>query len=158
MSAEKINSIKEEAKKIMATYGVDFKLSFDLKGRVAGQARFGTDVREIRINTLFLKNNFDEILSQTLYHEVAHLISFERYGIRNGGGHGRGWKRVMREMGKRPERLHNYDTSNIYEKKLYCKCRTHPVSTRMYNNIAKRNEKRKCIHCKTHVQLDKYEN
>jgi predicted SprT family Zn-dependent metalloprotease len=38
-------------------------------------------------------------------HEIAHALSFIRYG-REGKGHGRLWKRVCREVGATPERVH----------------------------------------------------
>ena len=129
--------------------GINFDLTFNLKGRVAGQCNMGYG-KWIKLNPSMFKDNFDSMIGQTLPHEVAHLVAWKEYGD---NGHGAGWKRVMRMMGLQPVRCHDYDLSNVLKNKVYCDCRTIPVSTRMYN-IVKRNPSAKmCTLCKTGVRI-----
>ena len=84
-----------DALRILETaYGRTFRtpeLAFDLRGRTAGLAYYGTP--RIRINLSLAERNTEHFLRETVPHEVAHLVSFELYGSR-GRGHGAHWKSV----------------------------------------------------------------
>jgi SprT protein len=45
---------------------------------------------------------------ETLTHEYAHLLAFERAGAR-GAGHGAEWRQAMRDLGLEPVVHHRYD-------------------------------------------------
>jgi hypothetical protein len=63
-------------------------LEYKQMGRVAGKAWFLA--WKVEINPDFLKNgHLEEMVNQTLPHELAHLISQKVYGRIIGGGHGR---------------------------------------------------------------------
>lgn len=49
----------------------------------------------------------EDRLRDTLFHEYAHLMAFERHGMA-GRGHGAAWKHAMRELGLEPEVKHRY--------------------------------------------------
>lgn len=146
---EKKERIVDKAVELAEEHGIQFELSFDIKGGIAGQAHLNVR-REyrVRLNSLLLHDNFDEMLNQTLPHEMAHIIAFDKHGD---VGHGNIWKNVMRGMGLRPDRTHRYNMSKVRKHTLYCNCRTHHVSTRMYNLVAK-GQHRKCMACHTAVR------
>lgn len=139
------------ARKYKEEHGIEFELTFDLRGASAGQVRYNyvSKIAKLRLNMGFLEHNFDAILGQTLPHEIAHIMALVRYG-RNGGGHGKAWKEMMNLLGKPADRLHKMDKSTIYKDKIYCDCQTHPVSKIMWNKVA-RGQERRCVKCDTQV-------
>lgn len=60
----------------------------------------------IGLSALVLKDA--EAVKETLGHEYAHLMAFERAGQR-GAGHGAAWKQAMRELGLEPKVRHCYE-------------------------------------------------
>lgn len=82
--------------------GISFR--FDLTGKKNGQAFFSSFL--IRINLEVAMNNQEHFLSQTVPHEVAHLIDFKETGTSN---HGRNWMKVMIKLGKEPDRCTSYE-------------------------------------------------
>jgi SprT protein len=119
------------------------KITFNLKGRVAGKAV--SKKWEIRLNPHFLENGyFEDMLNQTLPHEFAHLICSKYFPEEN--GHGPYWKMVMRKLGLKPERCHDYDTSHIYCFHYQCHCREHYLSKVMHNKV-KRGNSYRCKKC-----------
>lgn len=104
-------------------------LSFDLRGRVAGRAisqkskeRF---TGHIQLNAELLLRETQEILQDTVPHEVAHLLAHYYFGRVK--AHGHEWQRVMRSLGRLPKRTHSMQTTParvvkaeyVYE----CRCR-----------------------------------
>ena len=45
---------------------------------------------------------------ETLLHEYAHLLAFDRHG-RKGAGHGKHWKQAMVDLGLEPKVHHHYE-------------------------------------------------
>lgn len=70
----------------------------------AGLARFTT--QEIVLSRQILTT--EQQVADTLVHEYAHLLSFDRYG-RKGAGHGPLWRKTMLELGAKPEVFHKYE-------------------------------------------------
>lgn len=58
--------------------------------------------REIRLSEWYVRLNDIKDVKDTILHELAHALSYERYGSR-GVGHGRLWKSVCREIGAIPK-------------------------------------------------------
>lgn len=58
----------------------------------------------IHLSVELLIEHTDEMLRQIVPHEIAHLAAFTVYGDR---GHGQGWKTMMRQLGKTPNRTHD---------------------------------------------------
>ncbi|MCK5641679.1 MAG: SprT-like domain-containing protein [Gammaproteobacteria bacterium] len=145
--------ITRAARKYKEAHGIEFELLFDMKGASAGQAKYIYATRKctIRLNMGFIKHNFDEMLSQTFPHEVAHVMAVIKYG-RAAKGHGAHWKEMMAKLGKRPDRLHRMDCSAVYEHKVYCDCQTHPVSKIMWNKV-NRGAQRTCRKCNGGVTI-----
>lgn len=92
-------------------------IKFDLTGRSAGQVHYKIDrdsdiahSEVIRFNVPMFEINHEttDILESTVGHELCHFIAMVMYGYQAGKGHGTAWKTVMRKMGFKPERTHNY--------------------------------------------------
>ena len=114
-------------------------LEYRQMGRMAGRAWFLA--WKIEINPDFLKNgHLEEMINQTLPHELAHLISQKVYGRIIGGGHGRVWKSVMIRLGLRPDRCHDYSLEGVKTRrkaKFAAKC---PTCGEQFDITAKRVE------------------
>jgi len=83
------------------------RITFNLRGTTAGYA-FPAENR-IDFNPVLLHGNLERFLARTPWHEVAHLISFRKYG-RNIRPHGDEWARIMWAFHKPATRCHTYDT------------------------------------------------
>ena len=148
----KLKRIEEKANAYKKEYGLSFVLLFDLGGAAAGQVTMYKDAnrpRTLRLNKAYIDNNYEDIIGQTLPHEVAHLLAWDKYG-RASKGHGGAWKEMMAKLGVPAERTHKMDASAVYKNTLYCDCTAHPVSTRMYNSVA-RGKGRRCRKCKLYM-------
>jgi SprT protein len=108
-----IDSYVEKAKKSWPNKLRDWNKPFwcfNLNNTTAGLAFYIAN--KIHLNhRLFLQNKQD-FFSQTIPHEVAHLVAFRVFG-ESAMGHGPEWKSVMRVFGVAPERCHNYDVSSV---------------------------------------------
>jgi SprT protein len=126
-------------------------LVFFNQSRVGGYvcpARYGN---RVFLNWPLFKANTESYLNQTIPHEVAHI--FQRSISSTERSHGPIWQGLMRKIGLRPDRCHNYDTtvSARYETYTYiCKCQKHKVSKIIHNKMLK-GQKRTCRACKDTV-------
>lgn len=103
-------------------------IKYDLKGATAGTADSHTfPFPTIQLNSAFFENNKEDMLNNTVPHEVAHLVTDKIYGS-NKKPHGPEWKYVMLVFGLEPKRCHAYDTSQIVKERktrkfiYYCRC------------------------------------
>jgi SprT protein len=110
------------------------EIKYDLEGRTAGQA-IGTHT--IRLNLTLLRENRQDMLENTLPHEIAHCVVAARYP--RAKAHGYEWERVMRLLGLSPTRCHNYETTpaRIHKKfEHHCLCpEPHLVGSAVHNRI-----------------------
>lgn len=60
---------------------------------------------KITLSKWYVELNEEADVEDTILHEIAHALSWIRYGAM-GRGHGRLWKDICVEIGARPERLH----------------------------------------------------
>ena len=98
-------------------YGVKIEptISFNLKGRVAGWAgcKFCALTRKatqfsLRFNCELIQGeHFEDMMQNTVSHEVAHLVCYARPDL--GRKHDAGWKRVCVALGGDGKRTHSYD-------------------------------------------------
>lgn len=124
LALQKFKEVIELAKNL---YAVDLSkviVRFDLKGRVAGTAgvrgsRFDTANRTytMRINNDLLKRELNDMLTNVIPHEAAHLVCFMNPQL--GANHDYGWAQVCRQLGGNGSRTHSmevvYGTGNTYE-------------------------------------------
>lgn len=122
------------------------EIRFDLRGRAAGQfVRHRLNGEHwLRFNRGLLKRNVDEMLSQTVPHEVAHYVCWRMYRAtphyRKIRPHGPEWQAIMIAFGKKPDRCHSMDVSSTTNSVPYsCGCadRVHHIGIRRHNRIVK---------------------
>lgn len=111
------NRTQEVLNKAEALYGVKINptIAFNLRGRVAGWAgcKFCALTRKatqfsLRFNREIIQgDHFEDMMKNTVPHEIAHLICFSRPEL--GRNHDAGWKQVCMALGGDGKRAHNYD-------------------------------------------------
>jgi len=80
-------------------------VTFDLKGRSAGQARLQKGIYQLRFNLEMMRGSgWDHIIKDTVPHEVAHLVCFNKPSL--GRNHDWGWRSVCVKLGGSGERCH----------------------------------------------------
>ncbi len=145
-------------------------LSFDLRGRSAGEASGGTS---IRLNLAFAAKYADDMINQTVPHEAVHCwlfaindpshvtqpafsTSFDGWGWEfnrrtKRSPHGQTFMYTLGTLGCRQERTHHYDVSEagVSGHKYGCNCPglVHVISTRKHN-ILKSGRRVWCKRCK----------
>lgn len=108
---------REVLAKAEALYGVKINpsIAFNLRGRVAGWAgcKFCMITRQatqfsLRFNSELIQGkHFDDMMNNTVPHEVAHLVCYARPDL--GRKHDSGWQRVCLALGGDGRRCHDYD-------------------------------------------------
>jgi SprT protein len=96
---------------------------------------------EIRYNLQMASLQPERFLSETVTHEVAHLLTWLLHG-RNARPHGPEWQSMMRFLGiESPRRCHDFrggEPARRQRRWSYrCACRTHHLSTTRHNRIQK---------------------
>jgi SprT protein len=125
-------------------------ITYDLRGRTAGQAIFRQN--RIRINRVLLENNFDAFIKQTVGHELAHLVCWKLYGPR-AKAHGAEWKKVMGVLGLPPLRCHTFDTSKSVARRplptfpYACRCRVRQLTSIRHRRMLAKPGYYKCTQC-----------
>jgi SprT protein len=118
----------------------DLEIRFDLRGRAAGQARYGgPGLWIIRYNPVLLHENPQRFIAETVPHEVAHVVAFVRYGHRI-RPHGPEWRAIMEQFGATPERCHRYDLSRVPRRATrvfpyHCGCREHELTSIRHHRV-----------------------
>lgn len=111
---EKTHAVLNLARQL---YGVDIQphVSFNLRGRAAGIAscrmcritRRASDFK-VRYNPHFIQGeHFQDMLDNTVPHEIAHLVTYMRPDL--GHKHDAGWRRICLALGGNGLRCHAYD-------------------------------------------------
>ena len=140
-------------------YGIklpDAVIDFTLRGRCAGQARVERNGDTcLRINQQLLVENLDDFLSNTIPHEVSHLIVNwqARKKRQRPRPHGPECQAVMQScFNLEPKRCHSYQTTPariVPRPFLYnCNCREHLLTSIMHNKIS-RSYQALCKACRT---------
>jgi SprT protein len=126
-------------------------VTFDLKGRTAGEAW----ASDIRLNIHLLHEFYDEMLNQTLPHEIAHCVVIQKYGY-GAPSHGYDWKEVMRAFGLPPNRTHTMPTkaARVHPRPHRYVChvcgKQWKLTNRMHNSIQS-GRGRRCNRCKSPI-------
>ena len=125
---------------------------FDLAGRTAGMFKMVGRQRCIRYNPWIFAKYFDENLSDTVPHEVAHYIVHEVYGGRRIKPHGPQWQALMNQFGADAGVTFNMDLAGIPQRSqkthpYRCDCRTHDVSTTRHNRVKRGSGRYQCRFC-----------
>jgi len=129
-------------------------VDFDLKGRISGMYRRKQNQRVIRYNPYLFAKYFEDSLTLTVPHEVAHYITdmmFTRARYRP-RPHGKEWSEVMQAFGADATRTCDYDLGGIPVRiskrhDYHCQCMTYELSSRRHNKIQKRTARYYCKEC-----------
>ena len=122
--------------------------------RAAGLA--SPSAHRVSFNTTLLRENVASMLTETVAHEVAHLVVAHAFkqARKRPRPHGREWQYVMRTLfGVEPARTHCYDMSNCNVRRqrrwIYrCDCREHAITTVLHKKIASGRSTYRCACCK----------
>jgi hypothetical protein len=80
-----------------------------LNGRLSKTAgRCFMESNHIDIGTKFLMAHYDQVMAETVPHEIAHQIDYNLYGIPAGNRwHGKTWQNIMLQLGVKPDTYHD---------------------------------------------------
>lgn len=128
-------------------------ISFNLTGAVAGTATYSKNL--LRFNEVLCSQNLNYFLSNTVPHEISHLIT--RSLFPRSKPHGLEWKKIMKNVfNKEPKRTHSLDTSiSSTHSKVYiysCDCCTHEISS-IRHNRALQGMQYRCCKCKKEIKF-----
>lgn len=88
-----------------ALYNVDVR--FNVRGQVGGRARYTADKQLVlEFNPEAVVKYWDDMVENTIPHEVAHLVCFVNPKL--GRNHNRGWQTVCYRLGGSTNRCHAY--------------------------------------------------
>lgn len=137
-------------------------IDYNLRGRVAGRACYSK--WKIKLNRFLIESDTEQIINQTLPHEIAHLITFARNP--RASAHGFEWRMVMMLFGVPADRCHHMDTTNAGRNKstkqrrwtYSCKCREHKITTVRHRRALRRMASigrtgYHCKYCKVNIVL-----
>lgn len=134
---EQLNTKRDEIVDLLSLRGYP-KLAITVRidqvksARVAGYAR--VYYNEVVLNETYLRDHFDEMLTQVLGHEICHIYQ-HHYMPRAKQAHGPEWKYLMRLIGLAPNTYHSMSTPELISsrrtKKRYIYVNT--VSGKIYH-------------------------
>jgi SprT protein len=153
-----IRLAEERARSFYGLKLPEASIDFSLRGRCAGQARVDRNGEtSLRINRQLLWDNHDDFLTNTIPHEVAHLVVHwqARKKRQRPRPHGSEWQAVMLDcFGLEPKRCHSYQTTPariVPRPFLYaCNCREHRLTSIMHKKLS-RSYRALCKACKTPI-------
>ena len=111
---------------------------YDLQGHTAGWAIGGHTIR-LNLDLLFNQDHFQNMIDQTVPHEVCHIVDVQMHGS---SSHGYRWKYLMYHIGLEPDRCHSYKTVAARKRKkmprdqiYYCACGEHGVTIILHRKM-----------------------
>jgi predicted SprT family Zn-dependent metalloprotease len=111
--AQRLVEIRRVALDLFAIHNLaDWSFALNRGKRTMGLCLYAT--RTIALSSHFVERNCDEVIRDTLLHEIAHAL------VGPGHGHDRIWKRKCLEIGAKPERL-SYEV-NMPEGRWQARC------------------------------------
>jgi len=88
----------------------------------------------ISISNAYLKTNTFPVMKDTLLHEIAHALQFEKTGKTD---HGKSWKSIARDVGCRPVRCADLKEVNLPSAKYIGTCPCCGNKTNFYRKVIK---------------------
>lgn len=161
---DKVDAIEQTVSRCLAILEEKYKRTFvrptivyDVKGTTAGFAHYGKN--EIRLNVELLYTHWDDMLNNTVPHEVAHIVAGQQYGF-NIKPHGGEWQIVMLYLGLEPTRCHNYEVKKARVHKTpyvyLCDCKEHHVTALLHKRMLA-GRTYQCNTCKGRLYFDREE-
>jgi SprT protein len=125
------------------------EISLRLRGQKAGVAHL--DENLLRFNPRLYQENREDFLTQTVAHEVAHMIARQLYGARI-QPHGAHWQAIMREVYALPaQRCHSYAISRRPSTRYvyHCQCPNHDFAfSAQRHRLARQGRRYLCRRCR----------
>ena len=128
------------------------RVQFNLRGSSAGM--FQVKKREclIRYNPWLFAKYFEENLTGTVPHEVAHYVVHCLHGLHRVKPHGPEWRAVMAAFDADPSVTGDFDLGGIPTRRqrrfaYHCGCREHQVTTRRHNSVQRGEARYQCRKC-----------
>jgi SprT protein len=129
---------------------------FDLKGRTAGMYKVagrGRRIqRQIRYNPWIFAKYYENNLTVTVPHEVAHYLVDCVHGLRKVRPHGNEWKAVMNAFGVDSRATSTFDLEGIPTRRQQqvdyrCGCKEHQLGIRRHNKVSRGEANYLCRYC-----------
>lgn len=156
----KINEAKELAEQLIdktfvvgckpiCARNIGYRFEWMRGRKTLGQCFFGSKI--IKLSSHYVKDNDEELVKDTILHELAHAFNYHIY---EGRGHGLSWRFCCGQIGARPIRCksesdglivggHKYVLRHIQTKEVFSKFHKWPSSTvRNIKSVYIRNRKR----------------
>lgn len=152
------DKIVETVNKINEYFNLELKIPkvyYDAKGTKAGVAKYAT--MTVHLNKTLLLENVEDMVENTVPHEVCHLGTFYQHFAEGKVGqpkaHGAAWKLMMWVVGASPKTTHNYNMDSIrgVSYKYQCACKEHNVTQKKHLSML-RGAEYKCKECNNLLQ------
>jgi SprT protein len=125
---------------------------YDLEGHVAGYALIRENA--IRLNLHLISTHRDDMINNTLPHEIAHIVTYQIYP--SATAHGRHWASVMWVLGLPADRCHTYETKAARVRKreyhYECGCPEGHLVTKTIHNRIQQGRMYTCRKCHTRLR------
>tara|TARA_R110000851_G_scaffold218427_4_gene371351 strand:+ start:1071 stop:1646 length:576 start_codon:yes stop_codon:yes gene_type:complete len=97
----------------------DLPIVFFKTGSSAGHVKYtslgwGKQVFNLELNTVGFESDFDQMMDDTIPHEIAHVVEAFIHGE---SSHGPRWNRIAKQLGCSGERCHEMDMSKATRKR-----------------------------------------
>ena len=128
-------------------------VNFNLKGSSAGMFQVKNRSSRIRYNPWLFAKYYEENLTGTVPHEVAHYVVHCLYGLDRVKPHGQEWLAVMTAFDADPSVTGDFDLTGIPTRtqrrfRYHCGCREHEITTRRHNVIQAGRGRYECRLCR----------
>ncbi len=99
--------------KMGCTLPLPVPLKFNLQDSKPKWAGIACGTMRVNLNMILLEDNVTEMLNETIPHEIAHLVQYNKFDHKGGNTqcHGAEWQEIMRKLGKKPTKTHTMDVS-----------------------------------------------
>ena len=149
---EKAHKITRSAAQKLGQVIIDPEVVFDLSGRSAGMCCGRDDHFWIRFNPYIFAKYYESNVRDTVPHEVAHYLVARVFNGQRLQPHGREWAAMMKLLGAKPERTHNYDLEGVPVKRqrrhlYHCGCTEHQLSSTRHNRVLRTRQSYLCRLC-----------
>ena len=109
-----------------------WELNFSNRKRTLGHCNCTKKV--ISVSNAYLKTNPFGVMKDTLLHEIAHALQFDKTGRTD---HGKEWKSIACDVGCRPVRCADTSEINLPEAKYLGTCPCCGNKTNFYRKVSK---------------------
>ncbi len=148
----------KRASKLFDLSYIKIPVSFDLRGRAAGMYQVRKQIKRIRYNPWIFSRHYQENLTETVPHEVAHYVADRLFGLKNIRPHGKEWQVIMRSLGAEPRATADFDLTGVPVRRqrrhrYACSCREYQLTTSRHYKVCRHQARYHCRNCGTELTL-----